>query len=309
MFNEQQKSAYISTLNSESSRKKFHSLFCMSEGIESEDNKDVCEWTPEDIERYFSQRRIDRTSTKQTVVGCIRSYMAWCEQQGLKTTLSEIRKYKLKTSDISSVTVANPDELQRFLDCVFQPVDMHSPDNIYRGALWLLYIGIPLEGAIRVECSDYQEDIGYIIFEGYEYPVFEQAREVLVACKYDTALITYRDTGTGDTSNPRSNSPLLLRGQRRKNDSCSLNYQVFKNKISQKENAAVACGAISKTIGFADVYMSGLFYRVYTQEQQGIPATFAEEIAKKCKTRTAAQSKKERLTEDYNAWKLAHDLL
>lgn len=308
MFNEQRKECYISTLKSVSSCIKFQSLFSMSEEIESECDRDVCEWTSEEIERYFAQHRIDRMSTKQTVVGCIRSYMAWCNQHGLKTTLSEIRKYKFQASDISSVTLANPDELQRYLDCLFRPVEMQSADNIYRGALWLLYIGIPLEDAIRVTRDDYREDINCVVFEGYEYPVFEQAREVLLACKYDTVLMTYRDSGAGNTQNPRADTPFLLRGQQRNNGLSTISHQVFKNKFSQIENAAVAAGVTDRTIGFSNVYMSGLFYRVYVQEQQGVPVTFAEEIAKSCNTETAVARKRMRLTEDYAAWKLAHGL-
>ena len=310
MFNEQLKKEYVSSLHSARLNARVTSLFTVLEQYEDQLGKDIYSWDPDTLTSVFNDKYVGTYSTKRSIIRTIRAYMTWCETKGIQTAIEQVRGFELSVNHMADKGFANPDDLQDYLDLVFRPEEDRSPDNIYRAAMWLAYIGLDLTDAVLVKSSDYNAETNCISFDGTDIQLPAQAAAAFYSCKYDEGMYTYkpyRESGRV-IKIQRAASPYLLRGQKRQGQTGNVNSQVIKNKIYQKECKAVESGLLTKQVGYTNVYLSGLFYRVYVQEKNGFPVRFDQELAKHNDSVRNARFRKQRLLADYEDWKAAFNL-
>lgn len=311
MFNEQQKVRYIDSLKSAIDKQIAVSLMSTLEKYEDRFEKDVCLWGKQEISTVIEEEaRYRSTTTQASVIRLIKRYMRWCENNGVSTNIGDVMFFKTSSNHIGDITFASPDELQQYLDAVFKPVFMRSSDNICRAAMWMAFIGLSGNDAVKVLRSDYNTETQCIEYNGTEFPVYKEAAEALLFCKNSTTIIIYRTLNGTKTQSERNRSetPYLLFGECKSGRIGPAKFHTIVNGISARLSEASENGCISTPITYNKVYLSGLFYRVYEQERIGIPPRFDNELAKRKVGSSVWKIEESYLMNDYNNWKEAHGL-
>lgn len=275
MYNEELKERFINQAAvSVSTRKKYRTLFDITESIESEEGLDLCCMDAKLIKRCIEKCGIKTESIAQAHA-LIKNYSKWCIEQeieGAKYSIRDVYISDLAVNRIKETTVSSPFHLQKCLDEVFAKEDNLEFSLTYRCFLWLAFIGCPEDIAFKLKTTDVilQEMIvkTKIGSETYEFPIYREALKTFKYCSELDYFMSNNPNYKKVYKLPRVSSNQLLRGLKKEATQAR-----FRNEVSKFVRAAN-----TTKLSYSHVFMSGIFYRKYQEELAGMRVDFSDVV-------------------------------
>lgn len=313
MYNEKEKTAFISTLEP-SSVGNAKSMFNHLEPLEVKMGCDVALLPDEGLEHMLSLGlNAARKTTIIRLSTILKKYVRWRISNDLPAN-TNILKVRLDLSDVSPIIltkfVQSPEHLLNELD-KYLPYDNECPNIncVFRTFLWLAYIGFDDEEAVLIERDDVYLDEMCIYHNYDEYTICEEAYNDIKNAKELKQLLYEHENPNYAVIRDRAESELLLIGFKPYFD-----MLLGLRQGVQKKLKGLGCSHLS----YQNLYTSGVFYRVYQDELLGLPIDFSSEIVNRLKKKAPLGKKRDRRSEriaikkadlhyrtDYNNWKKA----
>ena len=277
MYNADQKTRFVSQFSESIAMRNFAMLvFNASEPYEERYGRDVYAMNAEEIRPVIDQIAGMRARSSHKPMYVLREYVKWCRENGIPDVsnavfeITDAGEEKLRRR-----TVRNPRHLQTYLDFICEPESENTFDNTIRAYFWLAYAGMEKEDILRLRVTDVYLAGMRVVFNGKEYPLHNLAMPSVRNCATLTqfaykhpnyAKVCVRDRAPGDT---------LIRGFR---STPSQNYMdVLLSTRSRKARA----GGLDMDLNYYSVWLSGVFYRMYEEEQGGLPVDFTSIVREK----------------------------
>lgn len=314
MYNYEQKEAFIRDYtNSISTASQCVILFNTVAQFENEWQADVCTRSTAELQPMIDKIIGLRTTAKCARLIVLREYVRWCTKQNIPQVNDGI--FHVNTAAVEKIKaqmVANPAELQKYLNTMFAPDEKETVECIYRCYFWLAYAGINEEDVFKINSEDV--DLGNMVinFNGKSFPIYKEAipafRNAINLKQFAYIHPNYNHVVMKD----RAPGNILLRTM---SASEVPSRKAFRTEMSRRSRKVVNMN--EKRLSYERVKLSGLFYRVYTQEiledvVDFMPIAEAQMCGKDYKldsgrnTRNAkARQIAQDYLDDYRRWKLA----
>lgn len=305
MFNTELKERFVKTLEETSVRKTYTQFFDIAQKYEEQWGADLCTRTPEEVGQFLSEASGITSQSKASTLSILRKYVRWCLSQ---EDISDVQESLLTIDSISadklkSQTVTSPLHLQKYLDAVFDKEDDRTIDNLFRTYLWMAYAGILQENVPKITNEDVDLLNMVIRYNGKEYPIY---REAVKAIRYSVELdyVSAVRASTGSFAIlHRIDSNMVMRGTK-----SVMTTQTLQIRVSTKQRAALDSGKTDLRLSYFKVWISGLFYRVYTDELMGTGIKpdflqYAENIRLASGSKKHVTRQAKYYLEDYLQWK------
>lgn len=240
------------------------------EKFESKWGKDICfQDDPSEIQKVINEVSCIKSGTISGQILVLREYCNWCllNVPNSCSTLLEIRKPT--TDKFKSKTVANPIQLQIILNKLFDPESEKNFHSVYRAMLWIAFMGFTESEAFELTTDEVDINNRVIIHNDILSRIYEESVPAIQNCK-ELDYFQYTNTNYIDNtiSRPRFPGNKLLRGYKT-NPSKGFNAE-----ISRIQTKAVREGKLETAIRYNTIWMSGIFYHAFQQEQIGILPDF-----------------------------------
>lgn len=328
MFNEEVKNNFISEFTTSISRR--HAavvMFNAVEKFETKWGKDICTANKTELQSVIEEIIGLRRSSKKLRLSILKEYIHWCIDNHIEGATDDL--FKIEDEDfglqkIKRQMVANPQHLQRYLNCICESEKEETVDCIYRCFYWLAYSGLQEDDVFNIRSKDIDLEDMVIRYNNEEYPIYRESIPAFKNCinltqfrykhpNYSADKIIFKDRAPGD---------MLLRGIGSTKSIKAVRVDMSRRarnpkfKSKQDENDT----SLDLKLSFYRVWLSGLFYRTYEAERAGMPADFlavAEEFMegktyKLDSGRNTIGAKQRQLArdylEDYNRWKEAYSI-
>jgi len=315
MYNKELKERFIqSYTKSDNSANKCKVIFDHFETFENKWGADLCTRTAEDLQPAVDSIIGVRFKSQITQLIVIQKYIKWCVRNNIPGAIDDTKNIKEPgVEKIKTQTVANPQQLQDFLNIVYDKEEENTTDNIYRAFYWLAYSGIPETYIMDITADDVDFMNMRITHKDVEVRIYGESIPCLMRCVNSTQF-TYKHPNY-TTVRDRLSGNTIVRGVRGKSS-----IHNMRTIISNRAKEKMEKGLIDKNLSYYRVWMSGLFYRVYQDELRGIFPDFSFIVAKFVENRTynldkgrnTQDAKKRQLIQDYHRdyerWKFAHEL-
>jgi len=274
MYNAEIKERFIQFYAKTPKTKRFLiSTFNKIEEYEQEWEADLCTKTEEEIHQALDDLISGMlTKTQLTTLATLREYVRWClvmQIPGACDGMLHIQTVGIKK--VKEQMIANPLQLQIFLDSMFVKESKEQLDNLYRCYSWLAFCGVKEEDVASLRTNDVDLVNMRIHYKDKELPIY---LESLPAFRNVTLLDSFvydhpnyskpirRDRQPGDA---------LLRGIKG-----GVNVALFKDKLNKINAKAIQQGRTDVKLTYDRIQMSGLFFRMYEKEMAGIEPDFTE---------------------------------
>lgn len=280
MYNQTQKDWFVSEFSkTEAMRKSLYVMFEAVGKFEEQYGKDVCQMNKEELHRVLSEVVGYRSKSKRARSSSLRSYAQWCidhQIPGATQDILEIDFDGLGLDKLRRQTVASPQHLQRYLDCIFEKETEDTVDVIYRCYYWLAYMGVMNEAdALLIDESDVDFENMAIHFNGKDYPFYREAIPSLKRC-VNLKSFRFIHPNYDPVIKPRAGGTKLLRGFQD-----TLSIQVFRSTICMKARQKKFIPADRKddsslalSLSYDRVWLSGRFFTMLENERSGMSVDF-----------------------------------
>lgn len=322
MYNEGQKLAFIGQYaSSESSRKTCVSAFNTFAPFEEELGADICTLSESELQTIIDKRAGVRLHSARNRINVLKHYARWCIENkipGARETLLKIKVGDSKdaTDSLKQSSVASPKQLMRNLNKIFEPESMETVDNTLRCACWLVYGGVFWRWVQDVKPGEVDLENMEVVHNGVPSIIYREALPSVRNCielrqfrynndHYGADVVCYRD---------RVDCDQLIRGLKTQST-----YFYVADKLSKKTTAAKKHDDGVKPLSLTQIWLSGVFYRTYELEIDGVQPSFADvarflyEVDYLGRKKMAPlgveeehkyiRDKARRLMNDYNRWK------
>lgn len=324
MYNAEVKERFISEFSTSTARRHMATVtFNTLEPYEKQWRSDFCTRSKEEIQPVVDEIVGFRMKSKSTRLSVLKAYVRWCIQNKIEDACSEL--FLIDEPGLEKLkrqTVANPQHLQRYLNCICDVESEETVGCIYRCYYWLAYGEMKEEDVLDVVASDVDLQDMVVRHGGSEYPIY---REAIPAFKNCVNLTQFRYKHSNYSSDKivfkeRASGNMLLRGISETKSIKAIRVDMSRRAKNLKFRSAkdMNDSSLDLKLSFYRVWLSGLFYRTYEAERAGMPVDFlaASEQFMEGKTykldsgRNLIGAKKRQLAndylEDYNRWKEAY---
>ena len=260
MYNAEQKSRFVKSFtDSVSVRSEAQKLFDMLEPYEERHGGDLCTMTGEEILHAVSGRVGVRNRSAILVMKILREYGKWCKEQGIPGSTDALQDMRdAGVERMRNTTLRNPRHLQSWLDAICLPESAMTTDNAVRVYCWLGYAGFSAEEAITVRSGEVDFRKQLILHNGREYPIYRESLPAMHNCAELDSFIRKRIPGD-----------ILVRGVRSEQTVVALRVE-----LTRKKKLLAGTPEEGMDISYRRIWLSGLFYRMYEDEQAGLPVDF-----------------------------------
>lgn len=262
MYNTEQKTRFVkSYTESVAVREEALKLFNALGPCEERRGADICTFDGEELRLAAAAVMGTRNRSRYMRMTLLHEYGRWCTENGIPGSTDALQNLTdVGIERIRQTTIRNPKHLQSWLDLICEPESSRSSDNTVRAFAWLCYAGLSQEEAVTVRSSEVDFRSQIIRHNGREYPVYRESLPAMHNCVELTSFYHRRISGD-----------LLLRGIRG-----SPTPKSFRVTVSKRKNALVGTPLDGMDVSFNRIWLSGLFYRMYEDEQAGIPVDFTK---------------------------------
>lgn len=326
MYNTEIKTRFITEFSTNTGRRHVATImFNAIEPYEVKWNADFCTRSKEELQPVVSEIVGFRTNSKKLRLTILKEYIRWCIKNQIEGACDELFLIEeLGLDKLKRQMVANPQHLQRYLNCICDAESEETVGCIYRCFYWLAYGGMKEEDVLDVAASDVDLLDMVVRHGGNEYPIYREAIPAFKNCvnltqfrykhsNYSADKVVFKERASGD---------MLLRGISESKSIKAVRVEMSRRAKNPKFKSVSDEADISLDLklSFYRVWLSGLFYRTYEAERAGMPADFmaAAEQFMEGKTykldsgRNLIGAKQRQLAsdylEDYNRWKEAYSI-
>lgn len=324
MYNEKVKSKFIKEFSTNTGRRHVATvMFNALEPYERQWEADVCTKSKDELQPVIGEIIGFRTNSKKLRLSILKDYIKWCIQNEVEGACSElflIEEFGLEK--LKRQMVANPQHLQRYLNCICDVETEETVDCVYRCFYWLAYSGMEEDDVLNVKSSDVDFTDMVIRYGEKEYPIYREALHAFKNCvnltqfrykhpNYAPDKVVFKERAVGD---------ILLRGIGESKSIKAFRVDMSRRAKNPRFKPTIEDKSLDLKLSFYRVWLSGLFYRTYEAERAGMPADFlvaAEEFMegktyKLDSGRNLIGAKQRQLAsdylEDYNRWKDAYSI-
>ena len=316
MFSELRKRAFIKECaKSIKTKEAYEALFGRSEPFERKFDKDLCQFSVDELQKMCDSIFDVRVNTRQNYIYKLNIYLNWAVDNviyGAVNNLSEI--VFDHTLIVKGRMVGNPTQLALLLDKVFRKVDDYTIETIYRSVYWLAFCGVDIDAIRSLTTDNIDLQDMKIHFNGKSVRLCADAVSSIRLCMELTQLRVYHPNSKNPDSytwHDRPDGNILLRGTKEKDG-----IELLTENAGRKIRAANKSGKINCNLTYETVKLSGLFYRIHENEIAGLAPDFhwlAERMSegKVYKTdtdhsrRAAINRVANTYQKDYESWKNA----
>ncbi|MEY8366566.1 hypothetical protein AALA22_13085 [Anaerovoracaceae bacterium 41-7] len=104
MFNEEHKTIYLNTIQSDNKRKDFQRIFNVFEPIEEEKNMDICDMNPREYLEVIPKICINPKFYRFSIImSLILEYRSWCEIKGIMKDPFKWKRERITANDIYAI--------------------------------------------------------------------------------------------------------------------------------------------------------------------------------------------------------------
>ena len=326
MYNTEIKTRFITEFSTSTARR--HAATVMFNTLEPYEKKwgdDFCTRSKEELQPVVSELVGFRTSSKKLRLTILKEYVRWCIKNQIDGACDELFSIEeLGLEKLKRQMVANPQHLQRYLNCICDAESEETVGCIYRCFYWLAYGGMKEEDVLDVVESEVDLTDMVVRHNGNEYPIYREAIPAFKNCvnlrefrykhaNYAADKVVFKERASGD---------MLLRGISESKSIKAVRVEMSRRAKNPKFKSLEdeSDKSLDLKLSFYRVWLSGLFYRTYEAERAGMPADFlaaAEEFMegktyKLDSGRNLIGAKQRQLAndylEDYNRWKEAYSI-
>ena len=191
-----------------------------------------------------------------------KKYLDKIDKETLEKELKEIR----------TTMVSSPYFFNKYLDSVFEPTENNTIENLYRCAMWLLYIGLELDEIVDLEINNIDLYNRRIIYKDKYYRMPDYSFDSIEKCvstisfyyphkNYCNCNGVWRDRFIGSK---------LIRGENEE-----LKAKTIKDMLGRYIKEANVSGKTDKRMTLGMVSLSGSYYRLRAREMDcGTPPDF-----------------------------------
>lgn len=326
MYNAELKERFVSAYSKdESKRKILYTMFGALEKCEEKLGKDFCQMNHEDLNQVLPEIVGYRFRSRYSRSALLRAYCQWCVDnhvEGASMEVANVDFGELGIEKMQRQSVANPQHLQRYLDCIFEKESEETVDVVFRCYYWLAYMGIMNEeDALALDVSNVDfEDMTVRIGEK-EYPFYREAVPSLRKCA-TLQSFRYIHPFYDVVRKDRAPGTKLLRGLSGDGSAKAIRVVVCR-KAREKKYAPAGIEndkAMNLSLSYTRVWLSGRFYDMLEKERAGMSVDFtylAEEfMAGKTYNLSSGRNSLDakvrwyakEYQRDYERWKQAHSV-
>lgn len=279
---------------------------------------DFCTKSAEELSPVIEQLVGFRVRSRWQRIIIFQKYVKWCianKVDGACDGMLHIDNVGL--SKLRNQMVANPMQLQIYLDVICEPESEQTTDNIYRCFYWMAYSGMDEETILSTKITDVDFENMVIRSADAEYEIYREAIPAMKNAATLTEFVYKHPNYPPDKIVRRNRAPgsALIRGIRSTTSALSLRVE-----LSRRSKKFVEDGLTDKQLSHFRVWLSGLFFRMYQRELAGIPVDFSGAASKFMEGKTykldtgrnTPEAKKRAVVndymQDYERWKAAFQL-
>lgn len=266
MYNESVKREFLKTKGDSAS--SYESLFEKVSKYEELLQSDICTLSASDIQLIIDDI-VGLRSSSSTRLYFLKDYVRWCINNGIPGACDGIMSVnQLGISKILSQMVSGPKHMQQYMDALFVPEASCTVDCIYRCYLWLAFSGMSEEEIMCVKTTDVDFNDMVVRYNDMEYPIYKEAFIAFKVCAESRIFVWINPNGK-DSIHTRVPGDILLRGYR-----ATPSYKTIRSELSKHAKNAIASQRTKQSISYFRAWLSGVFYRMYEAELQGMPVDF-----------------------------------
>lgn len=319
MYNEEVKTRFIREYTKSISRAEtcVQAFEAMSE-FENLWGADFCTKSADELSPVIERLVGFRSRSKWQRIIIFQKYVKWCISNNIGGACDGMLQIEdVGLSKVRSQMVANPTQLQMYLNVICEPESEQTTDNIYRCFYWMAYSGMDEESILSVRSSDVDFENMVIRSGGNEYEIYREAIPAIRNATNLTEFVYKHPNYPPDKIVRRNRAPgdTLMRGIR-----ATASAPALRVELSRRSKRFVEDGLTDKQLSHYRVWLSGLFYRMYQREMAGIPVDFSGEAARFMEGKTykldtgrnTTEAKKRAVVndylQDYERWKAAFQI-
>lgn len=287
MYNVELKERYIASLKAESSKTSVKYLFKKSEDLEREYEKDLYQFTLDEMQILIS-RFSPRKLSRQSRIASIRAYLRWATADGLDVVISKLKDIN-DTSEVAGEDnfaakfVFSPQHLSTYLDSVFDDVELQTIDLTFRAFLWMSFMGVPQNMIERVSIRNVDLDEGFLVVGGEYYPLYKESVRTFYLLKNIDSFRYIHPLYDSLVYKPRIDSDVLIRGiktAKKESPGEHVRRHQISTDVRGKIRKAIAKNPSIISLTYSNAKLSGVFYKMYLREESGIDVNFWSSAAK-----------------------------
>lgn len=319
MYNEELKTRFIREYTKSISRADICvQAFEAIEPYEEQWEADFCTKSTEELSPVIEQLVGFRVRSRWQRIIIFQKYVKWCLSNNVGGACDGMLHIdNVGLSKVRTQMVANPTQLQMYLNVICEPESEQTTDNIYRCFYWMAYSGMDEEAILATKVTDVDFENMVIHSGGNEYEIYREAIPAFKNAATLTEFVYKHPNYPPDKIVRRNRAPgdTLIRGIRSTTSVLSLRVE-----LSRRSKKFVDEGLTDKQLSHFRVKLSGLFYRMYQRELAGIPVDFSGEASKFMEGKTykldtgrnTPEAKKRAVVndymQDYERWKAAFQM-
>lgn len=308
MYNEEWKNKFIESSGYKESTKDSIRFTLEKAGkYEKEFDTDMSSMSDEQLGYVIDNIYGVSKSSFKSIKAYINSYIEWCIKNvdcARDSGTSSLSPGKSAFAKFKTQMVMSPKHLQSILDCVFDPEEMGTYDNLYRLYFWCAFSGIPEKDLPNLTGKNFSLETQTIIYDGKEHIIYRESIPSIKNSINLSEFVYYHPNYTKPITRARVDEDSVFRGIKN-----GLNLSTFKPMVSKRVTESINDKRNTVRLSYAKIQKSGMFYRVYEDELIGIPPSFADyaiEVAAsngKITNERDVLPIKQRLKGDYSLWK------
>ena len=315
MYNESLKTKFVQEYTkSISTAKVCQTIFNAIEKYETEWDADICTQREEVLQPVIEELVGFRARSKWMRLIILKDYVRWCIAMGVPDSCDGMLNINtVGLEKIKQQTISSPAHLENYLNEICEPVDRKTTDNIYRCYYWLAYAGVKEEDILKVKCSDVDFSRMVIKYGDTEVPMYREAVPAFKNCVELTQFIYNHPLYSSDVWKDRAPGDTVVRGLR-----ATASLKAMRVELSRRSKSKRDDGHTDLKLSYYRVWISGVFFRAYENEQMGIEPDFSTVVSQQVEGKTykldsgrnTQDAKKRQLVhdylEDFQRWKLAY---
>ena len=274
MYNSELKEQFIRQHTNNINAAKDYSFFFKSiSKYEEKFEADLYTFDAEQLKSSLAKILGIRSSAQRSRISYAKKYIEWCKDQGFENVSEAIYNVDLCNLERLKLNmVPSPLQLQQFLNLVFDPELEETTHNLYRIYFWLAFCGVDEEDVLKIKASEVDLSKGVIYYKNKELEIYKQAKPAFKNCiELEQFVFKHPDYMTHRDRIPGEE---LIRGVRGEYTVASLRTAIsaiVRKRINDGEQGI-------RRLSYYRVWLSGLFYRTYELEMNGITPDFSEAV-------------------------------
>ena len=284
MYNEELKTQFIRQYTTKISTADFAvDMFNYLEQFENKYGSDYACMTKEQASDAVSSIQTLRASSMESRSAILKAYVRWNIDNGTENANKELLSVEFHGfSHIRSMMVKDPAHLARILNKVYAPVKDGTVENLYRFYIWMFYSGMKEDQIFLCKRGNIDYKRMEISVGDQRFPIYREELDVIVFCadakeiaERNPLMVNVRDTI------PRRPGDELYRGARNATSASAARVSATTLITSAYNN-----GLIDVKLTRKSVRLSGIFYRMYEREMNGVPVDFTEDAINEMRGKT-----------------------